>query len=524
MNHSDREFLQDGSRFSRLFLVLAWLILMIWLGVIRINAMPDGETANDAYYHIAMAERGPSVFCARKFPALDLSVWRDTFADKELLYHFLLYGLVRVEKLFTAEIHAPFHFPAMVFIGLLLASLLFAMKRMGVSPPLYLPMAFLAVMAAPNVLFRMLMLRPHILSLILMLMLCGLLAEGTHRSRLVWTLVISFVYAWSYSNPQFILIPVCCFAVARFPRDGRKSFLLIAASVLGILLGLLIHPQFPNTFIIWKVQSFDALFGPLLSPGTRPYGTLMPPVEMMSPGVIWNRNALPMYIFAYFNFVIFSRLAVRPGWKNIPPAVYAVGMMALLFTGGTFLVLRTIEYAGPFNGLFGALVWSMALREQIFLPGRERPVRFCLWLSLLVFIPCIAASGMNISYSKGVTPPAERIGKWMERNLPEKELVVNLGWGDFPSLFHANRRQVFLWGMDPEFSIAADPKRTRRIEQVLLDKEMLTPRRFARAAGAKYAVVLAKREKYVEYLKSLGWRTIYEADDGAVFQVDQEAR
>ena len=520
MSPFEKDFLQTGSRFSKLFLILAWVLPMIWAGAVRFYGMPDGETANDAYYHVAMAERGPRVFCAKKFPSLELSVWRDTFADKELLYHFLLCGLVRVQKLFTGPLRAPFHFSAMVFFGLLLAALLFAMKRMGGSPPLFLPMTLLAVMSAPNVLFRMLMLRPHILSLILMLLLCGLLARGPLRAGAVWTLLISLVYAWSYSNPQFILIPVCCFAAVRFPADRWKSFLLPAAAVLGILLGLLIHPQFPNTFIIWKVQSFDALFGPLLASGTRPYGTLMPPMEMMSPGVVWNRNALPMYVFAYFNFLIFARLAVRTGWRNIPREVYAVGLLALLFTGGTFLVLRTIEYAGPFNGLFGALVWSMALREQVFLPGRERPVRFCLILTLLVFLPCFLTAAMNISYSAGITPPAVKIGQWMDRNLPDRELVVNLSWGDFPSLYHANRRQVFLWGMDPEFSVAADPQRTRRIEQLLLNQRELVPRRFMSVTGARYAVVLAKREKFVEYLKRLGWQTVYEADDGTVFKID----
>ena len=107
----------------------------------------------------------------------------------------------------------------------------------------------------------------------------------------------------------------------------------------------------------------------------------------------------------------------------------------------------------------------------------------------------------------------------MERNLPGRALVVNFSWGDFPSLFHANRKQVFLWGMDPEFSVAADPKRTRRIERVLLNQRELTPRRFAAVTRADYAVLLAKREKYVEFLKSLGWHAIYEASDGTVFKV-----
>lgn len=108
----------------------------------------------------------------------------------------------------------------------------------------------------------------------------------------------------------------------------------------------------------------------------------------------------------------------------------------------------------------------------------------------------------------------------MERNLPEKTLVVNLNWGDFPAIFHANRKQVFLWGMDPEFSVAADPERTRKIEQMLLQAQHMTPRRFYALTGSRYALVLAKRENFIRYLKKIGWRAVYEAEDGALFIVE----
>ena len=502
------------------FFFLALIIPICWMSLIRILAMPDGESANDAYYHAAMAEQGPSVFLAKKFPSLELSVWRDTFADKELLYHFLLYGLFRVQKLFIPAVQAPFHFPAICVLCLLTAALLFAMKRMGVSPPLYLPMVMLSLMSASNVMFRVLMLRPHVLSLILMFLLCGMLSGGSLRSRLLWSGVISVFYAWSYSNPQFILIPVLFFAVAGIRDSGWKNLWLIGASAGGVLLGLLLHPQFPNSFMIWKVQSLTALVGPLLSPGTFRYATLLPPQEMMAPGVLWNCRALPMYGFAYVNFLIFSRLAVHRGWKNIPSHYYAVGGLSLLFTIGTFLVLRTIEYAGPFAGLFGSLVWSMALKERIFLPGTGKPVRFCLVLTLLVFLMASWSSVLNIGFARSVTYPATGIGGWLDRNLPPKTLVVNLSWGDFPPLYQAARKPVFLWGMDPEFSYAADPKRSRRIELFLLNRGEMTPRRFRTATGAKYAVLLARREKFVEFLKQLGWRTLYEAEDGAVLVAD----
>ena len=506
-------------RHMRIFLLLTWVVTMFWFWLGRTQTMRDGET-NDTYYHIAMAERGPSVFCAKKFPALELSVWRDHFADKELLYHWTLRGLLKLQELFGFPVRVPYHFPALVLIGLLCASLLFAMKRLGVAPPLYLPMTMLALMSAPNVMYRILMLRPHVLSLILMFFLCGQLAEGPLRRRLIWTLLISLVYAWSYSNPQFIVIPVLFFAFASCRQDGWKGLLLVVAALGGVMLGLLIHPQFPNTFLIWKVQSFDALFGPLLQSGVRQYSTLVSPQEMHAPHVIWNCRALPMYAFVYLNFLIFARLIAKLGWKNIPPVFYAVGGLSLLFTGGTFLVLRTIEYAGPFAGLFGAMVWSLALKEKVFLPGRDRPARSALILTLLTFIPAGFSTGLNIGYSSSMSRPATELGAWMERNLPEGELVVNLNWGEFPQLFHGSRKQVFLWGMDPEFSIAADPKRTQRIERMLFDRQQLNPRLFRRVTGGRYAVTLTKDDESVEYLNSIGWKTLYNGPDGVVFRVE----
>ena len=519
LNGSSGDFL--SGRYERPFLALAFIIPLLWLVTVRFFGMPDGETANDAYYHVAIAERGPSVFCAKKFPALELSVWRDTFSDKELLYHFLLYGLINIQKSLGFPVHAPFHFPAVFFLMLQLVSLLFVMKKTGVAPPLYLPMTLLALAISPNVVFRMLMLRPHIFSLILMMVLCGILSSGSYRLRLAAVCIISLVYTWSYSNPQFIVIPVLCFAIAGISSDGwKKSLLLPVCTLACVFLGLLLHPQFPNSFIIWKVQSFDALFGPLLSPETAGYRTMMPPREMMSPGVIWNRNNLPMYAFAYLNLLIFARLVYHLGWKKIPSYCYAFGALSLMFTVGTFMVLRTIEYAGPFTGVFGAIVWTMALREKIFLPGTGNPERFGLVLTLAAFLLAGIAASVNISYAPRITTPADKLGKWMERNLPEKELVVNLSWGDFPALFCANSKQVFLWGMDPEFSVAADPKRTRKIEQFLLNQQELTPRRFARITGARYAVVLARREEFADFLKDLGWRAVYEGEDGVVLKVD----
>ncbi|MBO5958931.1 MAG: hypothetical protein J6Q65_02295, partial [Lentisphaeria bacterium] len=43
------------------------------------------------YFHAALAEQGAGIFFSGSFPALQLSVWKESFADQSLLFHLFLY-------------------------------------------------------------------------------------------------------------------------------------------------------------------------------------------------------------------------------------------------------------------------------------------------------------------------------------------------------------------------------------------------------------------------------------------------
>ena len=269
---------QEQTRIGFLML-LAFLLPFLWLCAIRGICMNGGESGNDAYYHAAAAQQGPALFCTKTFPALELSIWKENFANKELLYHTVLWGLFSLEKIFGVSPEAPFHFPALFFMALALGAFLFAMKRFGVMPQLMIPMTLLGVMSCSNILFRFMMLRPHVLSLAWMLFLCGILLKGSLRFRITGCFLVSLFYTWSYSNPQFILLPAAAFSIAAWADQKDKRFLWgIGAAVLGILTALILHPQFPNTFYIWKVQTRDAVMGPVLAIYGDRYTSLMAPM------------------------------------------------------------------------------------------------------------------------------------------------------------------------------------------------------------------------------------------------------
>ena len=514
-------FLSGGSP-GRLLMLLAFLLPFLWICGIRGICMNGGESGNDAYYHAAAAQQGPAVFCAKTFPRMELSIWKENFANKELLYHTMLWGLFSLEKLFGIPQNAPFHFPALFFMALTLAAFIFAMKRAGVPPLLMIPMTLLSVMSCSNILFRFMMLRPHVFSLAWMMFLCGILVKGSLRSRITGSFLVGLFYTWSYSNPQFILLPAAAFSIAAWKAEKEKRFLwVVPAAAAGILTALLVHPQFPNTFLIWKVQTLDAVLGPLLTGGSSQgyYKSIMAPMEMSNPGLSFVRDAAGFYIFEYFILLTFFRLLACKGANKISPYVYAAVILSAIYTGGTFVVQRTMEYAAPFAALAGGLVFHTALQEKVFLPWKENPVRFLRILTLYALLLASIATMLNICHRHLSTPPAEKIGKWMKKNLPEGTLVVNLNWGDFPAIYHANSKQRFFWGMDPVFSIAKDLERTRKIEEMLRDPRKLTPYRFQALTSSRYALVLSRREAFVRYMKSIGWTALYEDPSGTLFYV-----
>lgn len=189
----------------------AILVPLIWIAVLRWFMLGTGECSLDTFYHARIAKMGPGVFLSGEFPWTELSVWRNHFADKEMLYHVILWILFGIQDLLGLSVEPPFHFSAMLLFAGMLSACVFAGFRMGVKPGLLCAGSLLFCFLAPNCTYRLMMMRPHVLSLMLLMTACGIMACGTLKIRLILMFCLSFVYGWSYSNPHFIVIPALIF-------------------------------------------------------------------------------------------------------------------------------------------------------------------------------------------------------------------------------------------------------------------------------------------------------------------------
>lgn len=504
-------------KYSWLLLVMAFVIPFSMVAAVRFMSMKSGDSTTDAYYHVRIAEMGPSVFCAKKFPWTTMSIWSDTFADKELGYHFMTWGLYKLKAIvpFTSD-GPPFHFYALPFIALVILAFIYAARKLGVSPPTILIASIVMPLFTPTFTFRLLMMRPHVLSIAVLLFVCGLLTDSSIRRKSIWMFALSFIFAWSYSNPHFIMIPVFFFAITGIRRDSWRSFIPLAFSGVGVIMGLIIHPQFPNTLYIWKAQCIDALLVPLLTV----QGAISKPMEMLPPGFSWYVMALPFIVLSYFNIMVFTRIWERRSFRNIPANTLAVGMLSVFFMCSVFAVLRAIEYAVPFVCLFGAMLFDEALRENIILPFRSNPYRARLFAALIALVIAMLSSARCIATVKHEVKIPVKMLEWVRANIPEGTVVANLDWSDFPTVFYADPKRYYLWGMDPMFSYMKDPHKTLAFEKLRpgYGRKAVHQSFLSLNTGTQYAYLLAPRLQQMEVLTRDGWPVVYAGEDGCIFK------
>ena len=515
---------------ERFFLYGAFFLPLILLIFLRMlcTQLHGGEPGTDNYYHAAMALAGQEVFTAKKFPFLVLSSWHDTFADKELLYHILLQGLFHIRKLIWGTVF-PFTFPAMFFVSAALGSFVMLLHLLKTPSRIIFLSSLVFSFGAFAFTYRFLMLRPHVFSITFMLICCILFAKADNKRSLkkhgIFIFLLSFLYAWSYSNPHFILLPVTVYAFFAKKEFGKKIFFLPLITLAGILAGYLIHPQFPNTFLIWKVQSLDALLNPIFGTGS----TLTPklvPMEMLPGNFAWYRNMLPFYFFCYCGLFFFVRLREKKEKSFYYTAVEkTILFLALFFTLCTFAVLRSVEYAVPFTAASLGILLKYAVQENTAFFEKPSSINKMLYLFLCAVL-ALAALNTNLMLKSnyGVKIPG-KMAKYLKENTPEHSLVINLDWGDFPAMFFANNHNTLLWGMDPAFSYAFAPKKARQLENCVLNsiRQRNVDSRIHELTGAEYAFVLSRREKFIKYLKDCSWQVVYESEEGAVFSLKKSA-
>ena len=507
------KYITSFLNFRKIIVVVAAILIPLsMLSILREVAF-SGENSVDCYYHVALADAGPKFYIQKTFPKLTMSAWTENFSDKELIYHFLL-SLIRSYQYFLGlSLSSPFNFPALFFTGLLITAFVYTAHYFNIKNLVYF--SLMLIFISPFFTNRILMLRPHVLSIALMLLCCPLVDSIKDSRSLGRLFVFSAFTAWCYSNPHFILLPVTAFSIAKFKKHHLLACLLPLICIAGIAFGYLFHPQFPNTFINWKIQCVDVIQQALLSSRVVGIGA-----EFSRPSWVWLfKNSLPFILFICSLFAIINLYAKKS--LNISSHIVPVGIITTVAILATLLGIRAMEYAVPFVLILTGLLIVEYKREGVALPAFMQNQQIIKYSKMLIVTLSIASLVFQTEiFTKiAVIKPLDEFAKWAKnKDLPANTHIANLIWSDFPLLLYSCPQFKYLSGMDPMFSYAVAPGKVKKIEQLRTRKIKLSPQELSEVVNAKYAFVRA-RYNLGRILEKRGYKAIYQGEDGWLFDL-----
>jgi hypothetical protein len=325
----------------------------------------------------------------------------------------------------------------------------------------------LLLCAGPYFIFRLSMTRPHVLSLIFLLILARLL----HRRAYRWLGVMGVVYALGYSAPQLILIQVVCFNIGLIVAGEKWDWRTVLFPSAGLLAGFLIHPNCPNNFRLWVVQNFYAPFhawglkGVELSQGSELD-------SLTGTAFLFDLTLASVAItFSFLGFLIRGRKPSARTWSWL--------MFAGALLGLTMLSQRFVEYFIPFALVFAAAAFT-DIFEGVNLDAwfaERRFARIAIPVVGLFFFSLLGANTFLKTQSSVMSHTNRSVGaaaNWMSENLPEETLVFHTLWSDFPELFFSAPKLRYMVALDPVFMFEYDP-RLWRLWDSIGDGELADP-------------------------------------------------
>lgn len=382
----------------------------------------------DGYLHIRMAEFLKTFGPRYDFHWARYSTFSNNFSDKDFLYHIFL---------------IPFTFFKNIFFGAKLASAIFAsllfftfylmLKRYSHRSilPLFLIAFFLSDMFLETIS------RPRPISIVILVTLFSV--HLIMQKKYLPVFLIAIFYSLCHVTSPLIILYALIIEIVR--RMDQKEFCIktILASFMGVLAGFIIHPNVPNNFIVFYLNS---VLVPIytLKTGVLELGAEFFPIN--------TREFLLSYPVVIIGIISVIYMAI----SKMPKASFASNVFLTLsafFFLLSFICRRYLSH--------GYLIMLMALCSYLsdYRAGvkniNKKGIVFLSILIILLGFNSFKKVSYNALVQRIVNTHYEQAGKWMQKNIPEGELIFHANWSDSQYFIGLNPQNDYFVTLDPVY-------------------------------------------------------------------------
>ncbi len=474
-----------------------------------------GLAGVDGYYHIKLAALMRTEGLRLTFDWLPLTILSPAgYSDHHFLYHVLLIPFTFGDLRIGAKL-ATIVFSAVTFL-----SFWWLLRGRSVAYAGLWSLGLLAVSEA--FLYRMSMPRAQSLSLAMLLLAAHWLLAGKHRRLLP----LGFIYVWLYNAFPLLLIVVGAYLVARWISDRSLEWRPLAFAALGIALGLVINPYFPQNVLFALQHILPKIANPTaVAVGNEWYA--------YTTRQLMENSGLALLVFGG------GAVALGISDRKMSTATAMGLILALLTAAMLFNARRFIEYFPAFALLFAAFSLSSLIKasddqsavdSQDDLPARRSWVDRLLvkpWftpsLMIAVLAPALALNLIAARASLAGSDPYARYqaaASWLEAHTPSRALVFQTDWDDFPRLFHFNHHNVYTVGLDPTYLQLADPTRYELWIQITQGQVADPSEVILEEFGARYIFTDLQHGAFLEQARQdPRMIEVFRDEEAAIFQI-----
>ncbi|MBI2915813.1 MAG: hypothetical protein HYY07_03040 [Elusimicrobia bacterium] len=400
----------------------------------------------DGYYHIRMAEFIKDNGVQKQLPQAKFSFFATRFADKDFLYHVLLIPFTFFPSLFFGAKVAAAFFTVALFLAY------FYVLRRYASPKL-IPIFLALFLCSDHFLSALSRPRPMILAIALMILGIHFLIQKRYWSVCILTFLYSFLHITAL---LMVFIALLIELVKKFSSTKSPiEFRNIGGACLGLILGYLLHPHFPNNLLFIKLNLFlvpyYAAKGGVLELG----GEFFP---ILTRDLLFGYPALFALLFTLIFFTMVYQKQIRLETKlfffcSVPFFLGALTSQRYLIHGYPILLLWLAAH-------FSDLMQEPSLTQS---PQNSPLKRIAGWglASILVVVFALSTAQktrQNATIENIVNSHYERVAAWFQNNVPPGETIFHANWSDSQYFIGLNPQNNYFVTLDPIYMYAWNEK------------------------------------------------------------------
>jgi len=413
----------------------------------------------DGFYHIghARAYLEGSVFDP-SLPWATRSIIRDFGGDLWWGFHMLLLPFAAF-----GSVASSMRSSAVLLTLSLGLTVFWVLRRHGIQGAAWWAALFL--IAVPNVFFRYLMVRPHVISLAASLALLSVMVKGRWWHVALLSALTSWVHlSLFWVAPGLAIaygiarIPVTVAIGVQEPDTGVPIRWTLLAAVAGTAAGWLLRPEPFATGAILNVQLIR-LFAQKATEEPLTFAAELSPIGL-------EELARTTWLFGTAWVVALLatvRKALRGGLAKLGQArltfVVAGLMVSMVFLGLALLsARRAMEQWVAFGFVTLPFLWTVLVTAEQ-RRSLSRPVAALLAVLLAGYLAWGGwRHSLNVSLVAFPANTLEEVSGFLATTSEPGDLVFHAKWDNFGPLMAHNRTNRYLGGMDPIFQFAHDPR------------------------------------------------------------------